>query len=135
MREIEFRSWNPRSGEMEHFDLDSYDRSSHDSYGNLERYTGLKVKGCVKLFGGDIIKFPSGTIKETNRGVDGNGLNYITYVNNEDNIGVVHDLGYAFFVGSKEVRDFYGILNHQRHLESYNIEVIGNIRQNPELLK
>lgn len=76
------------------------------------QYTGLKDKNGTKIFEGDIIDFPDRS--------DGDDYGIVQYDVDETEFGFVHNLIY----------DGLG-----RHYCSRDIEVIGNIYDNPELLR
>ena len=117
MREIEFRCWSHQSNTMqgweelkEHGDfyriLDMQDKYP------MMQYTGLKDRNGVKIFEGDIIE----ALGNTNSGLKVEFKNeyaggwVLTHPNSSNHLS----------------------LGARKHTE---IEVIGNIHQNPELLK
>jgi uncharacterized phage protein (TIGR01671 family) len=76
------------------------------------QYTGLTDKNGTKIFEGDILDFSDRS--------DGDGYGVVVYDTNETEFGIVYDSIYE------------GL---GRHYYSKDIEVIGNIYDNPELLK
>ena len=125
MREILFRGKNPVSGEWAYgwfYSVRNAFNEKHilkiiiDVHGNetfvnpetVGQYTGLTDKNGKKIFEGDIVKFDSGEIMIINWDKDG-----------------------AMFILQPEPYEsyeFYCVLQDE-------IEVIGNIHDNPELLK
>lgn len=115
MREIEFRAKNTKdvwvSGYLEREDLiydQNYDCSILIQINTLGQYTGLKDKNGTKIFEEDLIKSKYG---------------YVYKVYYEE---------YRF-----RIEDKYGnMLNPtQMAIDHYDCEVIGNIYDNPELVK
>jgi uncharacterized phage protein (TIGR01671 family) len=53
MREIRFRDYDTK--QLRYFDLDTYDRAEHDSYGNIMQYIGFKDKTGKEIYDGDIV--------------------------------------------------------------------------------
>ena len=57
-RKSKFRDYN---GEViRYFDLDSYDRNEHDSYGNITEFTNLQIVTGKDIYEGDILVSPEG---------------------------------------------------------------------------
>ena len=123
MREIEFRAWYKPSKEMfkvGQITLEkgtwNYEPDNREYIGVcvpyqpsfiLMQYTGLKDKNGKKIFEGDIVKINDEVIAKVIW--DNDYLGYFLYANEENSIGTF---------------DYWG-----------SIEVIGNIYDNPELLK
>lgn len=129
MREIKFRDFDCNTNQMRFFDLDGYDRYNHDCYGNIMQFTGLHDKNGVEIYEGDICKvlytdWPSKS--------DSDPRTIKEYMNDIAKTCIVY-------------YDFNGFYFTQRLQNPYSqdmdvsphgfIEVIGNIHQNPELLK
>lgn len=106
MKETKFRAWDLDRKEFDFFDLDSYDKHKRDVYGTLEQFTGLHDKSGVEIYEGDILF------------VRGSTLHFVVKWVTE----------WARFM----------LEDHRKWLvpmESSLLEVVGNIHENPELLK
>lgn len=113
MRTIKFRAWHLDDG-MLYFDFDTFQKDYHDQYGNIMQFTGLHDKNGKEIYDGDICKWSSwflGSYQEIN------GDKIISLVEWSNKKG-------KWFV-KNDVWDL-GIYS--------DIEVIGNIYENPELL-
>lgn len=134
MREIKFRAWNKRLKEMEQvINLDwfceedgtreKYDITTSKALVSdeliLMQFIGFKDKNSKEIYEGDIVLFPYvGHIKPF-KVVFGGAYNYAAF-------GITRK---SEIVGSGPSWD---TLNH---LYTEKIEVIGNIYENPELIK
>lgn len=129
MREIKFRAWDKRHKYMDddfflHSYLGSYQRASktYDTPNTeiqgtddliIMQYVGLKDKNGKEIYEGDIVKVFNGTEGEI-----------LTEV-------FLYDYGWRFKrIDNNEAWYFY-----QWENDETGIEIIGNIYQNPELLK
>jgi uncharacterized phage protein (TIGR01671 family) len=118
MREIKFRLWNDAQGfmdEVDSIDLEAWnDPDERPSNIHLMQYTGLKDKNGVEIYEGDIVRI--GTLEGEPLGAIEWDENYAQYeINDNDR--------YKF--GGEYVE----------HHRAQSFEVIGNIYEDPELLR
>ena len=121
MRSIKFRAWNEEEGVM--IDGDSLAFEEYAPITDLlnqdgiMQYTGLKDKTGVEIYEGDILV--------CSKYIGGNWID------------TCYERGYVEFVygafGLHRKQGFYRPFKDW--LEDYELEVIGNIHENPELLK
>lgn len=129
MREIKFRAWNPKVGmseivslEFAHglrlipADIDSGRNDLSDDKWVLMQFTGLKDKNGREIYEGDVVKYK---ISAKERFIKGEVIF-------KDSAWVI----------SGKYRDVEKNEEYMRCLdEEDEMEVIGNIHENPELLK
>lgn len=112
-REIKFRAWHLDDG-MLYFDFDSFQKDYHDQYGSIMQYTGLKDKNGKEIYENDwcYAKFRT---KEGIRVIQGRIImdDFMWCIDCTNSIG-----------------DDIFIINRP-----HDFEVIGNIYENPELIK
>lgn len=133
-REIKFRAWNGK--EMLHQPLCST-FGLHRFFGfipvdaKLMEYTGLKDKNGKEIFEGDVISYWNGTMrmcKETDEGAKHYGSTDAWLKNTENKLKQVIFDAPSFRIES-------GNPLGSQYLDGPEIEVIGNIYENPELLE
>jgi len=129
-REIKFRAWNNESKEMHYWTLndllcrfgekDYANDNTASPFFNWMQYTGLKDKNDVEIYEGDIMHDPDGDYIWS--------IVWAIYTNKAD-----LDLD-LFIVGwiRKCIDGTLSPLGYYRGVEG---NVIGNIHENPELLK
>lgn len=153
MREILFRAWiHPDCGgdvPQELFATMDYSENNYDLseffglydpvYFSIMQYTGLTDKNGVKIFEGDILSIPSGM--STPVLIEYEGEQLTAYKPNENNKGAVIFTNGSFCVqklsrsNSDSDNPYYGQLGSSSNIKyGFQLEVIGNIHANPELL-
>jgi len=144
MRDLRFRAWDKEEKEMLSYeDIDASDKDGNLMWGEilngkhpdieLMQFTGLHDKNGKEIWEGDILSFAGNITADNSLGFEPNGYFY----DEDDNHIVVWDIKQACWSLNfnpdeewKYKRDTHGLM-----LDSSSIEVIGNVWENPELLK
>ena len=130
MREIKFRAWNPVDMEMIADPLVYDDVGINDNFENfkddeyyLMQYTGLKDKNGNPIFEGDIIKYDRR---------DGFEYDKFVWV-----ASVGQNIDGSYEMQCKQVESDEGLIDIDWRIYPYNnnMEIIGNIYENQELLE
>jgi len=143
MREIKFRVFNLASKKMtKPFTLDEYATDQDGEFGDqnfilhfyespydlphqvksnpLMQFTGLKDKNGKEIYDGDILSHPT----YCNFDFSGKYTNDVKWGETGDSDGYSHDKHFEWIVGEDSLADVYE-----------QSEIIGNIYDNPELIK
>ena len=138
-RVIKFRAWEPNNKEMVYFDNDKASKDihmaqhllkliagSHELGDNLlMQFTGLKDKHGIYIYEGDIVKSVSEILRPFDRSVKTRTGEYVTKYKA---IEYREDQSSFCFVGCS-------ITGISQNIATKYHEVVGNIYQNPELIK
>ena len=93
------------------------------------QFTGLTDKNGVKIWEGDILRKPA----DLWIGNDSVGDKKGTF--DDDSFVEYHDGTFRINQIGNESKLYYGVINYSRNTEADVMEVIGNIHDNPELIK
>jgi len=136
MRIIKFRSYNKIVGmEYNIQDRSTFHKMLNNKNYQIMQFTGLTDKLGKEIYGGDIIKYsyPIGySLCEIKFGIYDNGESYEDY---EGGNGWYFE-EHKFYYGRKTRGvNIYSLETGHYPLNTYECEVIGNVYENPELLK
>lgn len=116
MREIKFRYWNKEDNEMINGDALAFEEylpiADHLNQEGIMQYTGMKDVNNVEIYEGDIVTYKMRNLSQAFGDADAPA--YIEYKR------LIEFYNYGFTVPQGFVKE---------------IEVIGNIHENPELIK
>lgn len=135
MREIKFRAWDSDNNTMWYMPELESDESPNELLSNflddyydcvLLQFTGLKDKNGKEIYEGDIISYWNGTINEDNNGT-------IEYKNKKYSRTKNTIVEIVYEAPSFRIKDGNPLLSNC--LDRKDIEIIGNIYENHELLE
>lgn len=138
MREFKFRVWNIKDKEwdnpaiLEIFDKSGIFRPLYDPVENyvIQQFTGLKDKYGKEIYEGDIIKSKRWWTKPFVK--DGH-VDY-EFIEGEEEIAQIFFGNCSFLVSFEHLR-YDDVDEITKHDVPHRLEVIGNIFENPDLLK
>ena len=131
MREIKFRAWDTlQGGKFEYWDSETnrfdgifWTMIKHKSFKEPQQYTGLKDKNGKEVWEGDIIRIESGDSR----------------CNTEATLVFWWNGQFVFKASDYQEHDYinfgWWVRSNEMNTSLKQIEVIGNIYENPELLK
>lgn len=128
MREIKFRAWRKDTKVWEYgiaMGMDGKLCTNHNEDYELVQYTGLKDKNGKEIYEGDVVCWVTDVVVDSEGGFN--------RTEPEGQIGTVKYGSYAFYVEAEKGSEFYSYGEQMFVFEE--LEVIGNIYENPELLK
>jgi uncharacterized phage protein (TIGR01671 family) len=123
-REIKFRAWDKINNVViKNCAMYSHYHFTENYQKEIEfmQFTGLKDKNGKEIYEGDILQFKSQSLLDSWAGKEMTTKVAEIYWNQEE---------LAFYIRNKEVE-----LKPDMRTDNNNFEIIGNIHENPELLK
>ena len=145
MREFKFRVWckgksdNPNFNKQKWFDINDIILNkyfpyilnrSHDNF-IVQQYTGLKDKNGKEIYEGDILKFDPDIRDLMGGGCIYSNLGHVWIYSLADGVTISYNHPYSEM--SNNWSNIVVAAIYQNHPLSY--EIVGNIMENPELLK
>ncbi|MCP9290016.1 YopX family protein [Gracilimonas sediminicola] len=124
-RPMDFRVWDDRRKELLHFKLHDTDQGYHIEHGvsidemPTMQFCGLKDKHGIKIFAGDIVADSE--------------MTYVVKFGEYDD-SLLDDLAFGWFMENIE-DDVYKAMQFVLYANTDQLEVIGNVYENPELLQ
>ena len=119
MRELKYRVYIPEFSKLVYFEFNNFDYSDRyldDPEHPVQQYTGMKDKYGKEIYEGDIVQY--------NQNSSYDNMDFIAKWSDDK-------LGFIFQSNSGEQ-----LVNQTPHLNRFkHLEVVGNIFENPELLK
>lgn len=123
MREIKFRAWNKIHNIMMKWEnlRNQYNTLNCLTYEHLEvmQYTGLKDKNDKEIYEGDIVNYTDGEFTRRRGQIEFDCFGFMLS---------------EIITNNREYPQI-GLLGEIEDFEEFGFEIIGNIYENPELLK
>lgn len=129
-REIKFRAWDKHNKKMFFWDIKNFDTKHASHYDNLMQYTGLKDKNGKEIYEGDVVRW--GMYENSKE-------HYHRYASVSLNPDIQFSI--IYYVDSKTLHkkktdNYVFTFGEFAYKDTHNhLEVIGNIYENPELIK
>ncbi|MCP3669953.1 MAG: hypothetical protein GY814_05885, partial [Gammaproteobacteria bacterium] len=143
MRDIKFRAWRSQVKRFRFFDISTgFNVENADVFKTVEQYTGLKDKNGVEIYEGDVLNF-DWRLQKTNElyASDCENIKGLVLFENSKFIVRYFNKSMSFDLsGINQVtferfwRETY-VSAKDDYFKMSGFEVVGNIYQNPELIK